>query len=41
MDRTRAATWRFDLTLQMHALFAKDDVRDVFKSILDEAQKKN
>jgi len=40
MDRKRVATWCFDLTLQMHDLSAKDDVRDVFKSITDEAQKK-
>ena len=37
MPRQRPMTWRFDLTLQMPAFSAQDDVRMVFSSILDDA----
>ena len=36
MPRQRPMTWRFDLTLQMPAFSAQDDVRMVFSSILDD-----
>ena len=37
MDPVRARTWRFDLSLLMPALSSTDDVRVVFRSILDKA----
>ena len=37
MSRQRPKTWRFNLTLQMPAFSAQDDVRMVFSSILDDA----
>jgi hypothetical protein len=37
MDPVRARTWRFNLILLMPAFSSTDDVRVVFRSILDKA----
>ena len=38
MDRIRSQVWRFDLSLRVPLLFAREDVRISFREILDQAR---